>query len=308
MLLLQKLFSKYNHFYLIPLFGFFCWYGLLFGMVGAWVRDGSPTYPAYDESNVPTPLERIGVILEPGFFIAFVVIHAIVFCVSMYLEFFHRKIGKLIKFIKPKVQTRLAYASLSIGVIGQVFFVVQAIVSTVYIHNHARAKSHYAILLATFAVLVMVSLALNFTNYYIMGQYYRMYVNGERWNKFMISFVVKISWLVVTIALAVACCVLYVKGSKTPSSVLEWCFHFWYGFLMLFWTYDLYPLSEMKALQQNKREKRLFVQILTPWSREKSGYTVDVSEMESGRSEMSPTASPQPELPQPAGLNFPRFG
>lgn len=249
---LDDLTLSFDHFYFIPLFGLFCWYGLVFGLMGIWIAHGSKKYPKYDENETPLPLERVGMILQPGFFIAFVVIHAAVFCTSMYLEYYHRKIGKLIKFIKPTIQRRLAYASLVIGIISQLFLIAQAVVGTVYVRKYARAKSHYAVLLATFAILVMISLGLNFTNYYIMGQYYRKYVNGERWNKFTISFVLKITWLFVTLVLAVVCCGFYVRGLKNVSSVFEWIFHFWYGLLLAFWTYDLYPLTELRALR--KRE------------------------------------------------------
>lgn len=245
----------FDHFYFIPLFGLFCWYGLVFGLMGIWIVHGSKKYPKYDENEKPLPLERVGMILQPGFFISFVVIHSAVFCTSMYLEYYHRKIGKLIKFIKPTIQKRLAYASLVIGILAQLFFIIQAVVGTVYVRKHARAKSHYAELLATFAILVMISLGLNFTNYYIMGQYYRKYVNGERWNKFTISFVLKITWLFVTLVLAVVCCGFYVRGLKNVSSVFEWIFHFWYGLLLAFWTFDLYPLTELRALR--KREHQL---------------------------------------------------
>lgn len=245
--------SNFNHFYFVPLFGLLCWYILLFGLMGSWIHNGSKAYPKYDENETPLPLERVGMILQPGFFLTFVVIHSVVFCTSMYLEYYHRKIGKLIKFIKPTVQKRLAYASLFFGVIAQMFFIAQAISGTVYVRKHARETSHYAVLLATFAILVMISLGLNFTNYYIMGQYYRKYVNGERWNKFTISFMLKIIWLVVTIAVAVVCCAFYVQKVKDVSSVLEWIFHFWYGLLLAFWTYDLYPLTELRALRKNQQ-------------------------------------------------------
>lgn len=245
--------SKFNHFYFIPLFGLICWYTLLFALVGLWVSKGSPSYPDFGEPETPIPLERVGVIMLPGFFITFIVIHSICFCSSMYLEFYHRKIGKLIKFIKPTLQKRLAYASITIGIFAQLFFIAQAIVNTVYLHRRERAASHYAVLLAIFGILVMISLALNFTNYYIMGQYYRQYVNGERWNKFTISFVVKICWLFVTLLLAVTTAVIYIKGNHRVSSFLEWAFHFWYGLLLAFWTYDLYPLTELRALRNPAR-------------------------------------------------------
>lgn len=241
--------SRFNHFYFIPLFGLICWYTLCFGLMGIWLAKGAKPYPKYGETEVPLPLERIGMILQPGFFISFIVIHSVVFCSSMYLEYYHRKIGKLIKFIKPEQQRRLAYASLIVGGIAQLFFIAQAISGTVYVRAGLRASTHYAVLLATFAILVMISLGLNFTNYYIMGQYYRKYVNGERWNKFTISFVLKIIWLFVTLTVAIICCVFYVKKKKNVSSVLEWIFHFWYGLLLAFWTYDLYPLTELRALR-----------------------------------------------------------
>ncbi|KAK6454444.1 Frag1/DRAM/Sfk1 family-domain-containing protein [Scheffersomyces xylosifermentans] len=241
--------SKFNRFYLVPLFGLVCWYAMCLGLIGSWVSHGSKSYPKYDETSTPIPMERIGVILEPAFFITFVVIHAIVFCVSIYMEFYHRKIGKLIKFIKPDVQKRLAFASIFFGIIAQLFFIAQAVVGAVFIHKHKRKESHYAILLATFGILIMVSLALNFTNYYIMGQYYRRYVNGDRWNKFTISFIIKIVWLFVTIGLAVTTCVFYIKNNQTVSAIFEWIFHLWYGLLLAFWTYDLYPLTELRALR-----------------------------------------------------------
>lgn len=268
--------TSFNHFYFIPLFGFFAWYGLLFGLVGKWVADGGRSYPEYDENETPVPLERIGMILLPGFFIAFVFIHAFVFCASMYLEYYHRKIGKLIKFIKPTIQKRLAYASLILGAIAQIFLIAQAISGTVLVRRGHRKKSHYAVLLATFAILVMISLGLNFTNYYIMGQYYRKYVNGERWNKFTISFVLKITWLFVAATDAIICCVFYVKGKKDISSILEWIFHFWYGLLLAFWTYDLYPLTELRALRKQNPEKKSVARRISFWKREKSDMA-DVS-------------------------------
>ncbi|CAH2355823.1 hypothetical protein CLIB1423_35S00408 [[Candida] railenensis] len=242
--------SNFNHFYLIPLFGFICWYTLFLALVGIWCVRGNQSYVAYDEFVKPLPLERIGAIEVPVFFCIFIFIHAIIFCISMYLEFYHRKIGKLIKFAKPHLQTRLAYASLVFGFIAQCFFVIQAVRSTVLIKQRKRAETHYAIFLAVFAILVLVSLALNFVNYYIMGQYYRQYVNGERWNKFTNSFLLKVIWLIVTIVLAVTTCVFYVTGKAKPSRILEWAFHFWYGLLLAFWTYDLYPITELKALRE----------------------------------------------------------
>lgn len=247
--------THFNHFYFIPLFGLVCWYVWCFVLVGLWVGKGAKTYPEYDETASPLPLQRIGVILAPAFFLTFIVIHSIVFCTSMYLEFYHRKIGKLIKFIKPTLQKRLAYASIVIGVIAQLFFIAQSVCGYIFVTTGKRQINHYAELLATFAILVMVSLALNFTNYYIMGQYYRKYVNGERWNKFTISFIIKIIWLAGTIFLAAICCGFYVHGRKDIADIFEWCFHFWYGFLMAFWTYDLYPTSELKALKQQSTPK-----------------------------------------------------
>lgn len=251
--------SHFNHFYFIPLFGLVCWYALCFTLIGLWVADGAKTYPQYEENASPLPLQRIGVILAPIFFLTFIVIHAIIFCASMYLEFYHRKIGKLIKFIRPTLQKRLAYASIFVGIISQLFFIAQSVCGYIFITTGKRLINHYAELLATFAILVMISLALNFTNYYIMGQYYRKYVNGERWNKFTISFIIKIIWLVVTIFLAAICCAFYVRDRKDIADIFEWCFHLWYGLLLAFWTYDLYPLTELKALKQgNPKPKKRF--------------------------------------------------
>lgn len=243
--------SNFDHFYYIPLFGLVCWYTLILGVIGIWVADGSKAYPQYEAFDIPSPIERVGAIILPGFFMTFVLIHSIVFCVLMYLEFYHRKIGKLIKFIRPTLQKRLAFASIGIGILAQCFFFMQALVSTVYIHKEKRPPPHYAILLATFAILIMVSLSLNFVNYYIMGQYYKKYVNGERWNKFTISFILKVTWLSVTMLLAVVCCLFYVKEKTDIASIFEWAFHFWYGLLLAFWTYDLYPLTELRALRKS---------------------------------------------------------
>lgn len=241
--------SKFNHFYLIPLFGLVCWYTLVFGLIGIYSHRGFTTSPMYGENAVPLPLERIGMIYNPGFFISFVVIHSLVFCSLMYLEFYHRKIGKLIKFIRPTLQTRLAYASIAIAIVAQLFFIGLAVAGTLLVRNYKRAASHYAALLATFAILVMISLALNFTNYYLMGQYYRKYVNGERWNKFTISFILKIIWLTVTLSLLLLTVGFYSAKHKNIADVLEWTFHIWYGLLLAFWTYDLYPLTELRALR-----------------------------------------------------------
>ncbi|KAL7664525.1 hypothetical protein ABC855_g3357 [[Candida] zeylanoides] len=218
----------------------------------------------------PLPLERIGAIVSPVFFNIFIFIHVVTFCLSMYLEYYHRRIGKLIKFAKPKVQTLLANWSLAVGILAQLFFIIQSIVGTVLIQRGRRADTHYAVLLAVFGILVMISLALNFVNYYIMGQYYRNYVNGEVWNKFMISFVCKVVWWLTSLTLAVTTCIFYVKGNLKVSSIFEWTFHLWYGLLLAFWTYDLYPITEMRALREkanNTRSKRSHVMNKLLWSK-----------------------------------------
>ena len=275
--------SKFNQFYYIPLFGFVCWYILLFSLVGLWLgREGGKSYPHLQKA-LPLPLERLGAIISPVFFLIFICIHSIIFCTSMYLEFYHRKIGKLIKFIKPTAQRRLAFASISVGIIAQIFFIIQAAISVYYIQNKDRVAPHYAIYLATFGILVMISLVLNFTNYYIMGQYYRKYVNGEKWNKFTISFIMKIIWLVVTITLAVTCCVFYVKNKIHVSSILEWCFHFWYGLLLAFWTYDLYPLTELRALRNRTSPEAVFNKSIFQSLKEKLAFTHVLSSMKGTR-------------------------
>lgn len=266
----QEFTAKFNYFYLIPLFGFLCWYTLFLGLIGLWYARGSPIYPQYEQTVRPLPLERIGAIVSPVFFNIFIFIHVVTFCLSMYLEYYHRRIGKLIKFAKPKVQTLLANWSLAVGILAQLFFIIQSIVGTVLIQRGRRADTHYAVLLAVFGILVMISLALNFVNYYIMGQYYRNYVNGEVWNKFMISFVCKVVWWLTSLTLAVTTCIFYVKGNLKVSLIFEWTFHLWYGLLLAFWTYDLYPITEMRALREkanNTRLKRLHVMNKLLWSK-----------------------------------------
>lgn len=298
-----KLTSRFNHFYFIPLFGLICWYVWCFALIGVWVSEGSKTYPEFEENATPLPLQRIGVIFLPGFFVTFIILHSIVFCCSQYLEFYHRKIGKLIKFIKPELQKRLAYASIAVGILAQLFFIAQSICGLVFVTLGKRLLNHYAELLATFAILVMISLALNFTNYYIMGQYYRKYVNGERWNKFTISFILKISWLIVTIILAATCCGFYVKGRKDIADVFEWCFHLWYGLLMAFWTYDLYPLTELKALkkQTSKTPKRKF----SFWNKEKKSLDIN-THITNANSDLTPLSSSMDEFGSP-GYNYTNF-
>ncbi|EGV61668.1 hypothetical protein CANTEDRAFT_135607 [Yamadazyma tenuis ATCC 10573] len=267
-----------------------------------YVGEGSKVYPQFDENASPLPLQRIGVILCPGFFLTFVVIHSIVFCCSIYLEFYHRKIGKLIKFIKPDLQKRLGLASIVVGIMAQIFFIAQSVCGYVFVTQGKRMLNHYAELLATFAILVMISLALNFTNYYIMGQYYRKYVNGERWNKFTISFIVKIIWLVVTIMLAAICCGFYVRGRKDIADVFEWAFHLWYGFLMAFWTYDLYPLTELKSLKRGaeKVPKRRF----SFWNKEKVDIVTHVTNADSN---LTPSTSQSMRDFDSPGFNYTNY-
>lgn len=298
----DSLTSSFNHFYFIPLFGLICWYVWCFALIGLWVQEGCKTYPQYDENASPLPLQRIGVILAPAFFMTFIVIHSIVFCVSMYLEFYHRKIGKLIKFIRPELQKRLAFASIITGLIAQLFFIAQSVVGLIFVTKGAREANHYAELLATFAILVMISLALNFTNYYIMGQYYRKYVNGERWNKFTISFILKIIWLLVTIILAVVCCGFYVTGHKAIADIIEWAFHLWYGLLLAFWTYDLYPLTELKALKNNSPKRYTSIrQKLSFWTSKSDEKHAVETQVSQSNSLLTPTTSrSMGELESPA--------
>lgn len=299
--------SRFNHFYLIPLFGLICWYGWCFTLIGLYCSEGFKTYPQYDENAAPLPLQRIGVILLPGFFLTFIVIHSIVFCCSIYLEFYHRKIGKLIKFIKPELQKRLGYASIFIGIIAQMFFIAQSVCGYVFVTSGQRALNHYAELLATFAILVMISLALNFTNYYIMGQYYRKYVNGERWNKFTISFIIKCIWLIVTVILAICCSVFYVKGRKDIADVFEWTFHLWYGLLLGFWTYDLYPLTELKALhktsQKSPRKSRFSFSL---WASKEKNEDITTHITNAGSTLTPTTSGSMRELESPS-YNYTNF-
>ncbi|CAN3356514.1 protein Sfk1p [Diutina catenulata] len=245
---IRKFHFQVIHWYLVPLVALVVWWGMLIAMLACWGAQGHPIYSFMDERQNPVYLSDIGATNLKPLFISCAGFQAIFFVGTLLMEYILRRKNKLQPWVSSK-QPKFAIVSIVCAIIGQLGILFVSIFDTKNFHN-----VHLA-MVGVFIAFIFFSCLFNFFNSFIFGNeptrlhpdHEKVIFGKSRWaNLYMVSFWCKLVWLVIAIVLA-ACFGYYMKhGRDSLSAKFEWCICFWYGFLLVAWSIDLFPSAVKK--------------------------------------------------------------
>jgi hypothetical protein len=104
-----------DHSQLVPLFGAFIWFGMLWAMLGTWLGQGKPKYVSQEGSIAY--ISDVGADILKPLFIAGSSVTAVCFVLSLTIERWLRHRGRLLPNMRrrEKVMSSLAIASSALG-------------------------------------------------------------------------------------------------------------------------------------------------------------------------------------------------
>lgn len=235
---------KKIHYYIIPLVCMAVWWGMLIAMLVCWSAQGRPIYAFMGGSyQDPVYISDIGATNLQPLFISCAGFQAIFFEGTLIMELVLRKKRKLQPYVSTK-QPKFAITSVVCGAIGQLGILFVSIFNTKNFH------SVHLSMVGIFIAFVFFACLFNFFNTFIFGHYpqrlspdHEKVIFGQyRWaNVYMVSFFLKLLWLVVALVFAILFGVFMKTGKSSLSAIFEWLISFWYGFLLLMWSIDLVP-------------------------------------------------------------------
>ncbi|OBA20710.1 hypothetical protein METBIDRAFT_78998 [Metschnikowia bicuspidata var. bicuspidata NRRL YB-4993] len=245
---------KKLHYYLIPLVAMVVWWGMLIALLACWAAQGKPVY-AFMTTDYQDPvfLSDIAATNLNPLFISCVGFQLIFFVGTLVTEYVLRKKRKLQPYVSKK-QPRFAFVSIVMAVIGQLAILMVSIFKT---------STHRTVHLSMLGVFIFFTFWACFFNIlitYAFGNFpQRLHPNHERvvfgrhrWlNVYMVSFFAKLVWLVLAVVFVVS---FGANSNRSTSAVFEWIICFWYGFLLIFWSMDLFP-SAVKHYRVHHSEK-----------------------------------------------------
>ncbi len=224
-----------NVYFLIPIAGLIIWDGMLIALLICWAGQGHPIYAFIGHYQDPVYISYIGATNLQPLFIACAGAQGIFYCASILTEYVLRRSGKLQYWFK-KDERNLIFAACILGGVGQLGILLCSC------FNIKHFRRVHDTMLGIFVCFVFLSLVCIITQYVMMGlNYQKIHVKHKRWNKFMISGILKVVWVVVAVLLAI--CFVAISDSSI-SSRFEWSLAFWYSFLWIIFGYDLFPAAK----------------------------------------------------------------
>ncbi|KAI5965708.1 uncharacterized protein KGF55_001070 [Candida pseudojiufengensis] len=200
------------------------------------------------EPQNPVFLSDIGATNLQPLFISCSGFQAIFFVGTLIMGLYLRKKHKIQPYISHH-QPRLAIASIICAIIGQLAILF------VSIFNTKNFNTVHLSMVGIFIAFIFLACCCDFGVSYIFGSrgakldpihHGTVFGKSRFANLYFVSFVAKIIWLIVAIVLA-ACFGYYMKhGNDSLSARFEWSICFWYGFLLILWSMDLFPSAVRK--------------------------------------------------------------
>lgn len=248
---------KKLHWYLVPLVALVVWWGMLIALLAAWSIQGHPIYWfMHGEYQNPVYISDIGATSLQPVFIACTGFQLIFFLGTLVMEYILRTKQKLQPYVSTK-QPKFAVISILCAVIGQLGILFVSIFKT------DKYPTVHLTMVGVFIFFVFWACFFNFLNSFIFGNFpQRLHPNHERvffgehkWaNLYMLSFFIKLFWLVCAVIFAIIFGVEMDLGNKSISAVFEWLISFWYGLLLVMWAMDLMP-SAVKSFRLRHPEE-----------------------------------------------------
>ncbi|KAE8376824.1 Frag1/DRAM/Sfk1 family-domain-containing protein [Aspergillus bertholletiae] len=218
-------------FWIFPVISAFMWIAMLLAMLGSWAAQGSPVYPSMEKGQTIAYISDIGAQGLKPLFIAGSVITVVFLDLSFISERWLRHAGQLVP-NKGRLDKACAILSIFFSIAGALGLILLSIFDTL---RHPDMHDGFLVM---FLVGYIISAILICAEYLRLGIFYR-----SQHRVLFASFVIKLLFIVIEIALAIAFAVLGKKGpsKRNAAAVLEWVIALIFTFYVLSFVVDLLP-------------------------------------------------------------------
>ncbi|KAK6406794.1 hypothetical protein LTR81_018620 [Elasticomyces elasticus] len=225
-------------YWFLPLFAGCVWLGTLLAMLGTWLAQGSPHYPWQGAGQHVTYISDIGA-SRWGYplFIAGSAVMVVVFNLSFLSERWLRHKGRLTHnyTMIEKVLSICAIIGAIAGGFGLIFLTI--------FNTHLYPRTHIS-MLGLFIVLISAGYIISAI--FICAEYQRLGIHFREYRILRASFWIKLTFIFVEGALAIAFGITEYRGNYNISAYLEWIVSLVYIFYVWSFIIDFIPAVHTK--------------------------------------------------------------
>jgi len=221
-------------YWVFPVISGCTWVGMLIAMLVVWCVEGEPHYSSMDADQHIAYISDIGAEGLKPLFIAGSCVTTIFLDLSFISERWLRHKGRLARntTVLEKVLSILSMIFATIGTAGLILLSI--------FDTKRHPKLHDIFLLLFIAGYVISAI-------FICWEYQRLGIHYRQHRILRISFWIKLFFVLIEIALAIAFASCNFKGSANAAAVLEWAVAFLFTFYVLSFFVDLIPAVHAKG-------------------------------------------------------------
>ena len=198
-----------------------------------WFQTGEPVYPSMDSNQNIAYISDVGAYTLKPLFITGSVIATVLLDASFFAERWLRHTGRLAR-NTSRAQRILGILSIVFAIIGSIGMILLAVFDT-----FQYSTKHNIFLLVFIA-------GYTFSAIFICADYQRLGIHYRQHRILRISFWVKLAFILIEVALAVAFGVMSFTRRRNVGAVLEWVIAIIFAGYILSFLLDLYPSVRTK--------------------------------------------------------------
>ncbi|KAF2710327.1 hypothetical protein K504DRAFT_481450 [Pleomassaria siparia CBS 279.74] len=225
----------------VPIFSALVWLAMLIAMLTTWTSQGEPHYASMDQSQKIAYISDIGAQGLKPLFIAMSTVTVVSFDIAFILERWLRHTGKLAR-NTSKWQKLFSVLSIVFAIAGAAGLILLSIFDTL------RHPTLHDIFLVIFIGGYIISAV------FICWEYQRLGIHFREHSVLRYSFWVKLSFILLEFALAIAFGVSQRVKRYNAAAILEWVIAFFYFFYVLSFFMDFMPAVRSKNHQSHETE------------------------------------------------------
>ncbi|KFY56159.1 hypothetical protein V496_06768 [Pseudogymnoascus sp. VKM F-4515 (FW-2607)] len=220
-------------YWVFPVVSGLTWLGMLIAMLAVWATSGRPHYPSMDPHQEIAYISDVGAQGLKPLFIAGSVVMTVFLDLSLVAERWLRHRGRLARNL-TMLEKVFMFLSMLGALVGTVGLICLSILDTLrHPHMHSR-------FLVVFLVGYLVSAI------FICAEYQRLGIQFREHRVLRVSFWLKLFFILVEVALAIAFGVEGKKDNFDTAAILEWTIAFIFTFYILSFFIDLIPAVRTK--------------------------------------------------------------
>ncbi|KAI9046542.1 hypothetical protein LZ554_009288 [Drepanopeziza brunnea f. sp. 'monogermtubi'] len=215
-------------YWVFPVISSLCWLGMLLGLLIHWISTGRPHYPSMNAGQHIAYISDVGAQSLKPLFIAGSSVTTIFLDASFLSERWLRHRGRLAR-NQTTMEKVLSWLSMVFALIGTAGLILLSIFDTL------RHPTLHDVFLLLFIAGYVVSAI------FICWEYQRLGIKYREHAILRASFWIKLAFIGIEVALAIAFAVCSFKKRYNPGAVLEWVIAFVFTFYVLSFFIDLLP-------------------------------------------------------------------